>query len=390
VAAWTTALAAADERAAPGRIALLRAGSDGTASDGLLVEDLVAFGGDLLHLRPERDTAAQALLELLARNDPTVLVVPSAHTIRWLERAQRAPIERALPQLRLLLAEHDLGQPLRSRVELRGAGWFHAAGRIALPRGTGRGHALTLAHGSAVLELLPHGDPEADGRRGFAAAAILPEHAVIGGVYELVVTSETGSLRERTGEHLRVLGFDPPLPGMPWPRARAHRLAPPPADVALEGYTVPGAWLTACVRQAFRREDPALVAAAIGPDAGSVPVAAAGGGSLHVPEAFADTELDASVRGARPAAARPHGLRVRVELQGQPPARFAEQLGQRIDLDLQRRAPAYAHLRGRGELERVRVTIVEAGTWARDAERRVRRFYGAVGRPDVRVTGPLR
>ena len=39
-----------------------------------------------------------------------------------------------------------------------------------------------------------------------------------------------------------------------------------PDDVRLEGVTLAGSWLTAAVRQAFRPEDPALVAAEIGPD----------------------------------------------------------------------------------------------------------------------------
>jgi hypothetical protein len=138
-------------------------------------------------------------------------------------------------------------------------------------RGRPRG-AFTLAVGSQVIELLPHQQSD-DGLRAFEAETIAPAQAILGRHYELVVSSPLGCLRLRTDEHVQVVGFDPPTSLVPTPRPRVIRLRPPPQEVALEGISMVGVWLTAAVRQAFRPEDPALVAATIGPDPGAIDVA---------------------------------------------------------------------------------------------------------------------
>jgi hypothetical protein len=241
-----------------------------------------------------------------------------------------------------------------------------------------------------LIELLPHGDPEVDPRaRVDDRPTVLPENAVLGERYELILSSPLGFLRLRSGLHVRVVGFVPP----PHPtgtsaseedsllRPRVLRLPPPPADLSLEGVTLAGAWLTSSVRQAFTREDPALVAGEIMADPQSDPRDRTARGL----DPFVDTELGASRAGARARGPKPRALVVRVEVQGQTDMAFAPRLARRIDDDLRNRSAAYEWLRGRGDLWDVRVVVAEAGTARRALDRRIRALAGTVERPTVCV-----
>ncbi len=372
---------------APQRTVLLRARHFDTAVDEILVDDLHALGGDVHRI--DAWESAEAVLERVEAIDPELLVVPSALTCRALETVHRAPLERRLRSLRLVLAEHDVRRTIRSRVAVRQAGWTHAAGRLGVASVRQPSNALVLAQASMIIELLAYSNPEEDGHRVYAQRTVLPEQAVLGQRYELVLSSPQGFVRLRSGEHVKVVGFDMPSPEAPVPRARVIRLAPSPGDVRLEGCTVAGAWLTASVRQALSREDPALVFAEIGPDPLSVPSGAAAvrTGSARLSEAFADTELGWLGRtGAhRIARKRPRGLLVRIELQGYVGPELAPKVAQRIDANLRLRSPAYAHLRERDELSPPRVLIARAGTRRRDEARRVEALAGKVRFEDVRV-----
>ncbi|MCA9709202.1 MAG: hypothetical protein KDK70_25380, partial [Myxococcales bacterium] len=201
-----------------------------------------------------------------------------------------------------------------------------------------------------------------------------------------------GFLRLRTDEHVRVVGFGPPCRPAPFPRPRVVRLSSSPPDVALEGCTVAGAWLTASIRQAFQREDPALVAAEIGPDPRSVPrgvVALPTAASMRLPDAFQDTELGWMARTGtqRVERHRPRALLVRVEVQGYVAPELTGLLSQRIDQSLRRRSPAYDYLRERDELLEPRVMVVPAGTRRSEEDRRIRELVGGVWVPEVRVVG---
>jgi hypothetical protein len=202
-----------------------------------------------------------------------------------------------------------------------------------------------------------------------------------------VLSSPQGFVRLRSGEHVKVVGFDMPSSSAPMPRARVVRLAPAPADLGLEGCTVAGAWLTASVRQALSREDPALVFAEIGPDPSSVPSGAAAVRSARITDTFSETELGWLTKtGAhRVARKRPRGLLLRIELQGFVGADLAPKLSKRIDASLRLRSPAYAHLRQSGDLSAPRVLVARAGTRTRDEERRVAALAGKVRFGDVRV-----
>jgi len=377
----------------PRRIAMLRGPSGEAAVDRIARDDLDALAR--LHtphaetLVLDRAGDAEALQTKLETFDPDLMVVPSTLTCGWLEAVHRAPLDRRLPSLRLVLAEHDVGKSIRSRITVRSAGWIGPSGRMALPSSRSPRRAMTLAMASQIIELLAYSNPEEDGRRVYADRTILPEHAVLGMRYELVVSSALGYLRQRTGRHVRVVGFDAPSEHADVPRPRVIRLPPAPMDVRLEGCTVSGAWLTASVRQALQREDPALVMAEIGPDPRSVPMGAAAvrSGAMKLPAAFKETELAWLARTGAHRVERklPRGLLVRIELQGFVSRELPRKLSARIDEGLRSRRPAYAFLRDKGDLLPPRVVVLPAGTKRTEEDRRIRDLLGPVWVPDVRV-----
>ena len=373
------------------RVALLRGHSADPIVDRVARDDVRALDAEILAIDHVEDPLA--VLERLEDFDPELMLVPSPLTLRWLESVYRGGLERRLRSLRLVLAEHDLGQEVRTRVRVATSGWIHRSGRLGLPTLRPPDHALTLAVGSQIIELLPYGNPEEDARRVYANETVLPEQAVLGQRYELVVSSPLGLIRLRTDEHVRVVGFDAPSDSAPFPRPRVVRLAPAPPDVALEGCTVAGAWLTASLRQAFQREDPALVAAEIGPDPRSVPRGVVAvpptATSMRLPDSFKDTELGWMARtGAqRVERHRPSALLVRVEVQGYVARELTGFLSTRIDQSLRRRSPAYAYLRERDELHAPRVMVLPTGTRRAEEDRRIRGLVGPVWVPEVRVVG---
>ena len=158
-------------------------------------------------------------------------------------------------------------------------------------------------------------------------------------------------------------------------------------NVQLEGCTLAGAWLTASVRQAFYREDPALVAAEVLADPHSAERAAVSrSSSFRVSGVFAETELGwLSRTGVHRIGKRPRSILVRVEVQGHADRTLWRHLANRVDADLQRRSPAYRYLRERGDLHQPRVTPLKPGTRRIEEERRVRELLGAVWMPEVRV-----
>lgn len=374
----------------PTRIAVLRAASDDALLDRVLLDDVTAFVGkaDTELLRLKHAGTRERLLEVLRDFGPDALVMPSLRTCAWLEAELRCPIERGLPSLRWILGEHDFRTPIRSRLPPIRTPWIHRAGRLALPSPRGPRGALTLALGSVLIELLPHDDSLERGRVAPAQATIWPEHAIIGDVYELVVSAPVGYLRLRTGEFVRVIGFDPPTEAIPVPRPRVVRRLPTPIDVEVEGMTLPGAWLTASVRQAFLPEDPALVAGVLGPDPESVPTDIASTGLRAPGDPFAETELGTRAGFRRRPGPRPRGLAVRLEVQAAVDPGFTARIGQRIDADLQRRSPAYAYLRTQGQLRPPRILVAPPGTARVARDQRIASLSGRVDVPIVRVVLP--
>ncbi len=388
VSTWKSRL----RRGAVRRVALLRGHNVDPMIDRIARDDVRALDAEVLAIDRIDDPAA--VLERLEDFDPELMVVPSVLTLRWLESVHRGALERRIRGLRMVLAEHDIGQEVRSRVRVVTAGWIHRSGRLGLPTLRPPDNAVTLAVGSQIIELLPYGNPEEDARRVYADETVLPEHAVLGQRYELVVSSPLGFLRLRTDEHVRVVGFDAPSEPAPFPRPRVVRLAPAPADLALEGCTVAGAWLTASIRQAFYREDPAVVAAEIGPDPRSVPrgvAASQTAAHMRLPDAFNDTELGTMARtGAqRVERHRPRALLVRVEVQGYVAPELTGFLSKRIDISLRRHSPAYDYLRQRDELQPPRVMVQPSGTRRAEEDRRIRDLVGGVWVPDVRVVAGM-
>jgi hypothetical protein len=379
--------AAWDERVGPRprRIALLQAHGDDPLAERALRDDLRGWCEELFVL--DRIDDAARVVDRLAAFDPEVLVTPSAMLCAWLERSCRAPLSRRLPALRAVLCEHDVGRRARLGVPLLTVGWFVRGLRCGVPSPRPPIDGVTLAVGSQLVELLPYTNPEDDGRRVYAERTILPEAAMLGHRYEVVLSSPLGMLRLRTEQHVRVVGFDPPTALAPMPRVRVVRLSTPPADAALEGCTVAGAWLTASVRQALTREDPALVNAEIGPDPQSVGDGSAAASSSRLGDGFGDTEIgEVSIRGGAPRRpSRPRALSCRIELQGLVRADLPRKISARIDDNLRRRSPAYAYLRGKGELDPPRVIVVQPGTAAAQRLRRITQLRGAVWMPDVRV-----
>jgi hypothetical protein len=370
------------------RVAVLRSVADDALIDRIVLDDVTALveGEDAELLRLKEANSPQRVIEILREFRPDALVLPSLTTCSWLEAQLRCPIERGLESLRWLLPEHDLGARVRSRLPRINTGWVHRSGRLALPSGQAQASALCLATRSVLLELLSHEESHERGRAR-VGHPVWPEDARIGSVYELVVSSPAGFLRLRTGEFVRVVGFDGPHAGSVLPRPRVVRRLPPPADVEVEGMTLPGAWLTASVRQAFGPADPALVAAEIGPDPETIAADVASTASRAIGDPFADTELGSRVR-LRRAGRRPRGLAVRVEVQSVVDGGFAPRLATRIDADLQRRSEAYRYLRGDDQLLAPRVLVAPMGTARGARDRRVAQLSGRVIVPEVRVVFP--
>jgi len=372
------------------RIALLHSEHPDPSLDALLLGDLAALGGELLHVTSLRD--ARAVLGRLEAFGPDLLVVPSALTCAHLETLHRTPLDVRLPSLRLILAEHDLHRSLRTTVDVRSVGWLGYGGRLGVPTVRAPDNAVTLAVGSQILEMLGYSNPEEDARRVYAAQAIWPEQAIVGERYELVVTSPRGLLRRRTGEHVRVVGFDAPSCEAPFPRPRVVRLYSVTRDLRLEGCTVAGAWLAASVRQALQREDPALVQAEIAPD---LPhregpparrrLRSRRRRNLPPGDVFADSELGQVTRTHGVRRALPRGIVVKIELQGFVKPQLPNELSKRIDRNLRHRSAAYDHLRARNELTPPRVVPLEAGTRAREENERICGLLGRVRLPEVRV-----
>jgi hypothetical protein len=382
--------AAGSEGRVPHRIALLHAPADDPLIDRLRLDDLAALapGSELLRIH-SLDGDPNAQLDALRRFAPDTLVMPSLATCSWLEGVMRTPLERQLENLRWLFAESDLDQRIRTRLPVINAGWIHIAGRIALPTRRSPWQGFSLATRSLLIELLPHGDPEVGPRQhGQDRLTVLPENSILGERYELVLSSPLGFLRLRSGLHVRVVGFVPPPEDGEdtLPRPRVVRLPPPPADISLEGVTLPGAWLTSSVRQAFNREDPALVAGEIAADPRDDP---GDRNAIAQLEPFVDTELGASRAGARDRGPKPRALIVRVEVQGQTDHAFAPRLARRIDDDLRSRSAAYEWLRSRDDLWALRVVVAQAGTARRARDQRIRWLNGPVERPIVRVRTSL-
>lgn len=374
---------------APECIAVLRSGTEDDPIVAMRLDDLGALGGRLHWIRAW-PSAAEVLRELEALQ-PDVLVVPSLATCRALEAVRRLPLEATLSRLKLVLTEFDAGVAIRSRVCVRHAGWYGQGGRLAVASVRRPYDSAVLAVHSQIIELLPYSNPVEDARRVYASQPILPEHAEMDQRYELVVTS-AAMLRMRTGDHVTVVGFDPPLPGEQQPRPRVRRLPPPPDDLRLYGCTVAGAWLTASVRQCLQREDPALVDAEIGLD----PRARARRlrrlrlryRSVPSPDYFVDTEAEA-LANVELESQRPRGLLLRIELHGHVQNRLLGQLATRLDRSLRRRSPAYDHLRAQKELRPPRVLMTSAGTAFAKEQERIAGLDGPVQLPIVRVVRDL-
>jgi hypothetical protein len=388
-AAWVERLGSAR----PHRIAVLHAAADDLLVERMRLDDLRALSESVELLRiNSMPSDPEQLIDDLRRFRADMMLIPSLASCGWLEQVIRAPLERKLPQLRWVMAEHDLDERVRSRLPVINAGWLHGAGRVGLPARPAPSDAFTLAIRSTLIELLPHGDPESDRRQRMAERTVLPEAATLGERYELVLSSPLGFLRLRSGLHVRVVGFtsrplidgaaiDDPVHSLPCPRV--VRLPPPPADAALEGVTLAGAWLTASVRQAFLPEDPALIAAEIAADPDALDVS--GRASRTGLDPFTDTELGASRAGSRRRGPKPRALVVRLEVQGQVAPAFPMLIAERIDLDLRRRSGAYEWLRAADELWEPRVVIAKTGTARKSRERRIRSLWGSVARPVVQM-----
>lgn len=377
---WLGEQGAGDMRSGTGlRAALLQAARADPAVDAIAGADLQALGAEVLRVRALAEPAE--VTGRLRAHAPALLVTPSAAAYAWLEEQTRGPLERGLPGLRLLLASFDLRLRLRARAPLASAGWIDPrAGRLGLPSPHAPSRSCTLAVASAIVELLPQGG---EAPRGHEPATLWPEHAIVGDRYELVVSSPSGCLRLRTGEFVRVVGFDPPTALAPFPRPRVVRLPAPDPPVGLAGLSLPGAELAASVRAAFRPEDPALVAATVGPDPQSL-------AEEPWPEEprtnyFADTELGSAELSGPRRRLRATGLRVQVEVQGAARANFRARLSRTIDADLCARNPAYGHLRGQKLLRPPRIELVPPGTFKEEWDREVRRLDRKVGGPAVRV-----
>lgn len=368
-----------ESRAMPRPRAIAIVGRRETRREDKIVEtDLRAFAPDAA-FDSIRETEAEQFIARVRASGPDTLVLGSLAIVQWLEAHARRPLERVLPSVQTLFVEHDHDTTLRCRLPRIGLGRLAPVGRLGLPTAEGPSWAFTLALRSTIIELLGEGDPDSVSRG--RSQTLPPERACMGQRYELVVSGAAGYLRMRTGITVRVLGFDA-MPGRTPPRVapRVVAMSSPPDDLQLDGVTLPGAWVTAAVRQAFRPEDPALVDARAQPLAGAAGRATAG----RTQDVFAGTELAGQARrGAR--IARPRGFTVLVEVQGQPDTRFADQLARRIDDALRKRSAPYAYLRGRGELLAAKVEVRPEGSARKRRLERIRRLRGGVEQPAVRA-----
>jgi hypothetical protein len=363
-------------------IVIIGPAMDDPRVDAIRIDDLRTLPGPPPTIERVGDADAPALVQRLSALAPRGLVLPSLATCGWLEGVVRKPIERHLASLSWLMAEHDLHARVRSRLPVLNAGWIHAAGRIALPSERSRSE-LVMATDSTLIELLPHGDPVEDSGGGRDETTVLPEHAVMGEGYELVLSSPLGFVRYRSGQHVQIVGFEGATE--PWlgrPRPRVQRIAAPPPDVKLEGMTVPGAWLTAALRQAFQPEDPALVAAEIGPDLATKDLSSGQTTRARI-NLFAETELGSDE--ARRAGRNPRAVQAWVEVQGASAPDLGEGLAKRMDEALLARSAPYRYLRSRGELLEPRVVVAPGGTAKAARLKRLEAHAGTIDVPQIQV-----
>ncbi|MFY0538033.1 hypothetical protein [Nannocystis pusilla] len=234
------------------RAGLLQARRADPAVDAIAEDDLAALGAEVLRLHTLDDPAHA--LERLAAFEPGLLVSPSAAAFACLEEQVRGPLERRLPRLRLLLASFDVRLRLRARRA--------ALGRVDRPARRPARPAVAAPAGPRLHPRARQRDRRAaapgDDRRGSdEAAALWPEHAIVGERYELVVSSGTGCLRLRTGEFVRVVGFDPPTALVPFP-APAWSVCPRPTRRCRSPACRCRApsWPRACARRSARRTRP--------------------------------------------------------------------------------------------------------------------------------------
>jgi hypothetical protein len=353
--------------------------------DAVIEEDLHVLAPDAELTTVTDCASAKAVLDTLRTARPELVVVPSLSVVDWLERAARVPLERAVPSLRVLMAEHDLDASVRSRVPIVHAGRFDRAGRIGLPAARGAPRAWTLAIDGCLIELLAEGDPDTISRG--RTKIVAPERASLGRRYELVLSAPSGYLRVRTGIDVRVVGFETRASrGLPRVAPRVVDIPPPPGDLPLDGVTLPGSWVTAAVRQAFRPEDPALVDARV---VALDPPLEPGPGRADRSDAFDGTELAGLAHAERSGRGLPgsRGFVAHVEVQGAADPRLAEGLARRIDDALRRRSGAYEFLREREDLKLPAVRIRPSGSAQARRTERIRRLHGRVEQPPVRV-GP--
>lgn len=374
----------------PRKVLSLRRETQGRRAARLRREDLAQLGA-----RPPEFVGPEGLNDLegmrhaLVTLAPDTLVVSSLALCRSLERLGRCQLERLVPSLRVILAEHDLETRLRTRAPVLNLGWIERAGRVATPSLRAPRSAMSLSGRELIVEFLPWTDPDKDGRSQPGEATVLPENAVLGARYEVVLSAPSGMLRRRSGAHIRVIGFDPPSRADAALRPRFVRRLPPPTDLRVEGTTLAGARLTAAVRQAFQPEDPALVGAWVSVRRAEKSKVAEQRSAQRVGagEIFDDTELGRPTRGSR-AGRRADTVTVRMEVQGVPPARLPRELSSRIDRDLRRRSAPYAHLRDNGVLHLPEVRICPSGTTQAEQIERELALDGPVRGAVIRVEVP--
>jgi hypothetical protein len=268
-------------------------------------------------------------------------------------------------------------------------GWIERSGRVAVPSLQAPRSAMTLAGRELIVEFLPWTDPDKDGRSQPGEVTVLPEHAVLGARYEVVLSAPSGMLRRRTGAHIRVIGFEPPSSTDAALRPRFVRRLPPPADLRVEGTTLAGARLTAAVRQAFQPEDPALVGAWISVRHADKPNLSKDGSRRQqtAGQVFEDTELGRAAT-TRRVGRRADTVTVRMEVQGVAQPRLPRELSARIDRDLRRRSAPYAHLRDNGVLYSPEVRICPSETTQHEQIERELALDGPVRGAVIRVEVP--
>ncbi|MGB1699040.1 MAG: hypothetical protein ACPHRO_03730, partial [Nannocystaceae bacterium] len=174
----------------PRKVLSLRRETQGTHAAKIRREALVAADGSAPEfVGPEGLQDLEAMREALLEVAPDTLLVSSLSLCRSLERLGRGHLERIAPSLRMILAEHDFEVPLRTRLPVLNLGWIERAGRVARPASVGPRSAMSLTGHALILELLPWTDPDKDGRSQPGEATVLPEHALLGGRYEVVMSA---------------------------------------------------------------------------------------------------------------------------------------------------------------------------------------------------------